>query len=120
MLCAARKAIGTANINENIVPSVAIFRVSQIGSPNCAMYSQRGGVARVQISSAIRGASHTKNHVVELDIFANNMQILLHQLAILSNVKYFHDQYFFAILVYLEDPELALLHTRPNHAGHIF
>jgi len=69
VLRAAINATGTARINENMVPKVAMFSVSQIGLPNCEMYSQRGGVARVQMSSAMRGASQTKNHVVEADIF---------------------------------------------------
>ena len=63
-----RGATGTARINEKIVPSVAMLSVSQMGLPSWVMYSQRGGVARVQISSAMRGASQTKNHVVAADI----------------------------------------------------
>ena len=68
VLRAARNATGTASISEKIVPKVAMFSVSQIGLPNWVMYSQRGGVARVQMSSAMRGASQTKNHVVDAEI----------------------------------------------------
>jgi hypothetical protein len=68
VLLAARNATGTANIKEMIVPNVAMFNVSQIGRPSCVIYSHLGGVARVQISLAIRGASQTKNHVVEAEI----------------------------------------------------
>ena len=34
VLLAARNATGTARINAKIVPSVAMFKVSQIGFPN--------------------------------------------------------------------------------------
>ncbi len=65
---AARKATGTAMHRAINVPSVAMFSVSHRGRPSCVMYSQRGGVARVQMSFAMRGASETKNHVVAFDI----------------------------------------------------
>ena len=65
---AAKNATGTAIISAKIVPNVAIFRVSQIGLPNCEIYSHFGGVARVQRSVAIRGASQTKNQVVDFEI----------------------------------------------------
>ncbi len=65
---AARNATGTAIINAKIVPKVAIFNVSQIGLPNCVKYSHLGGVARVHKSVAIRGASQTKNQVVDFEI----------------------------------------------------
>ena len=55
MFLAARNATGTAIINANIVPKVAIFNVSQIGLPNCVKYSHLGGVARVHKSVAILG-----------------------------------------------------------------
>jgi hypothetical protein len=51
-----------------MVPSVAMFSVSQIGLPSWVMYSHFGGVARDQMSPAIRGASQTKNHVVACEI----------------------------------------------------
>jgi len=47
---------------------VAMLSVSQIGRPSLVMYSQRGGVARSQMSPAMRGASQTKNQVVEAEI----------------------------------------------------
>ena len=68
VLRAAKNATGTAKNNEIIVPNVAMFRVSQMGSPSWVIYSHRGGVARVQISLAMLGASHTKNHVVASEI----------------------------------------------------
>src|SRR6056297_3210605 len=68
VLRAARNATGTARNRAMIVPSVAMLKVSQIGRPSCVMYSQRGGVARVQMSSAFRGASQTKNHVVDWEM----------------------------------------------------